>query len=86
MSTEEKLRKKIENYRSTAPISFNELKKYLLLNGFTCKESTGSSHMVFRHELLSRPFPVPVHNKQVRGVYVREAVLRVEEVRMKKER
>lgn len=86
MSTDEKLISKIENYRSGAPISFSELKKYLLLNGFTCNEKTGSSHMKFKHDLYPNSLAIPVHSNYVKRVYVKLAVGAVEYIRMEKER
>lgn len=86
MSTEEKLNRRIENYRSGDSISFADLKKYLILHGFTCNKKTGSSHMMFRHEKLQRPFPVPVHSNKVKVAYIKKACELVEDIQKEKER
>ena len=84
MSQIDKLIKKIENYRSGDQISFSELEKYLIYFGFFIKSHNGTSHVIFKHELLSRPFPVSKHGNKVKAGYVKQAVELVEEIKDKK--
>lgn len=82
MSKIEKLIAKIENYKSGNKIEFSDLEKYLKYFGFKKKNQNGTSHVIFTHDLLDRPFPIP---KRVKEVYVKKAVELVEEINYRKE-
>ena len=84
MSQIDKLIKKIENYRSGDRISFSELEKYLIYFGFFKKSHDGTSHVIFKHDLLSRPFPVQKHGNTVKAGYVKQAIELVDEIKDKK--
>ena len=84
MSQIDKLIKKIENYRSGDQIRFSELEKYLTYYEFIIKSHKGTSHVIFKHKLLSRPFPVPKHGNIVKAAYVKQAIELVEEIKNKK--
>lgn len=80
MSKNEKLIRKVENYMSGDSISFKELEKYLLLNGFSEKPQNGTSHIIFTHALIDRPLVIPKHGNNVKGAYVKQAVVAVMEI------
>jgi len=48
---------------------------------FFVKSHNGTSHVIFKHELLSRPFPVSKHGNKVKAGYVKQAVELVEEIK-----
>ncbi|MGM9946755.1 type II toxin-antitoxin system HicA family toxin [Floccifex sp.] len=83
MSKIEKLIKKIENYRSGDQIEFIEIEKYLKYHKFNEKNQNGTSHVIFTHECLNRPFPIPKHGNKVKAAYVKQAVELVELVKEK---
>lgn len=85
MSKIEKLIAKIENYKSGNKIEFSDLEKYLKYSGFKKKKQNGTSHVIFTHDLLDRPFPIPKHGNSVKEVYVKKAVELVEEINYRKE-
>lgn len=45
----------------------------------------GTSHVIFTHDLLDRPFPISKHGNSVKAVYVKKAVELVEEINYRKE-
>ena len=59
MSKIEKLIAKIEDYKSGNKIEFSDLEKYLKYFGFKKKNQNGTSHVIFTHDLLDRPLPIP---------------------------
>ena len=59
--------------------------KYLKYFGFKKKNQNGTSHVIFTHDLLDRPFPIPKHGNSVKEVYVKKAVELVEEINCRKE-
>lgn len=83
MSQIEKLIEKMQNYRSGNPIEFSEIEKYLIYYGFEEKNQSGTSHIIFTHKYLNRPFPIPKHGNKVKAVYVKKAVELVEWVKEK---
>ena len=85
MSKIEKLIAKIENYKSGNKVEFSDLEKYLKHFGFKKKNQNGTSHVIFTHDLLDRPFPRPKHGNSVKEVYVKKAVELVEEINYRKE-
>ena len=85
MSKIEKLIAKIENYKSGNKIEFSDLEKYLKYFGFKKKNQNGTSHVIFTHDLLDRPVPIPKHGNSVKEVYVKKAVELVEEINYRKE-
>ena len=74
MSKIEKLIAKIENYKSGNKIEFSDLEKYLKYFGFKKKNQNGTSHVIFTHDLLNRPFPIPKHGNSVKEVYVKKTL------------
>lgn len=85
MSKIEKLIAKIESYKSENKVEFSDLEKYLKHFGFKKKNQNGTSHVIFTHDLLDRPLPIPKHGNSVKGVYVKKAVELVEEINFRKE-
>ena len=79
MSKIEKLIAKIENYKSGNKVEFSDLEKYLKHFGFKKKNQNGTSHVIFTHDLLDRPFPIPKHGNSVKAVEL------VEEINYRKE-
>ena len=53
--------------------------------GFKKKNQNGTSHVIFTHDLLNRPFPILKHGNSVKEVYVKKAVELVEEINYRKE-
>lgn len=79
MSKIEKLIAKIENYKSGNKVEFSDLEKYLKHFGFKKKNQNGTSHVIFTHDLLDRPFPIPKHGNSLKAVEL------VEEINYRKE-
>ena len=80
-----KIEKLISNYKSGNKIEFSDLEKYLKYFGFKKKNQNGTSHVIFTHDLLDRPFPIPKHGNSVKEVYVKKEVELVEEINYRKE-
>ena len=73
---------KTQNYSKVTKLLVKP--KYLIYFGFFIKSHNGTSHVIFKHELLSRPFPVSKHGNKVKAGYVKQAVELVEEIKDKK--
>lgn len=73
MSKKEKLKKKIETKSNWNQITFDELSKYLIDNGYEIRQGKGS-HVIFYSEISQRPFPVPNHRGIVKAAYIKKAV------------
>lgn len=74
MSKIEKLIAKIENYKSGNKIEFSDLEKYLKYFGFKKKNQNGTSHVIFTHDLLDRPFLIPKHGNSAKAVELVEEI------------
>lgn len=79
MTKKEKLSEKIKN--NTKNVVFSELRQLLKDEHFILERITGSHH-IFRKETYI--FVVPVHNKQVKSVYVKRVIELIEEINTKK--
>jgi len=75
MSKYEKLLAAIRN--NPKDVSFEEIRKLLEANGYTCDDKTASSHCIFRKE-NAQPISIPKH-KPIKAVYVKQALQLIEQ-------
>jgi len=69
MSKKDKLIKTMKN--NPKDVSFEEIKRLLENNGYTCHNS-GSSHFVFRKE--NSPHITIPYNKPIKAIYVKQVL------------
>ncbi len=69
MDKREKLLDKLRN--SPKNVTFADVRKLLLQEGFSLERITGSHHVFKRNEIT---FAIPVHKNRVKSVYVKRVV------------
>jgi predicted RNA binding protein YcfA (HicA-like mRNA interferase family) len=73
MTKREKLRARLKNNPTDA--TFADIRKLLEQEGFVLDRVTGSHHVFTKDETT---FVVPVHNNQVKTIYVKRAIELIE--------
>jgi predicted RNA binding protein YcfA (HicA-like mRNA interferase family) len=73
MTKREKLRARLKNNPTDA--TFADIRKLLEQEGFVLDRVTGSHHVFTKDEAT---FVVPVHNNQVKTIYVKRAIELIE--------
>ncbi len=74
MDKREKLLDKLRN--SPKNVTFADVRKLLLQEGFSLERITGSHHVFKRNEIT---FAIPVHKNRVKSVYVKRVVEIIED-------
>lgn len=76
MTKKDKLFEKIKN--NPRNVRFSDLRRLLKEENFFLERITGSHHIFRRNEYI---FVIPVHNDQVKTVYVKKVVELIEDLR-----